>query len=49
MHFGLEGLSLAETAERVELSRDAVAKRWQRLRTKMMNSKLPEDLLQVEE
>jgi RNA polymerase sigma-70 factor, ECF subfamily len=31
VHLGLEGMTQAEVAERLSLSRDAVAKRWQRL------------------
>jgi RNA polymerase sigma-70 factor (ECF subfamily) len=44
-HVGLEGLSFAEVGERVGLSRDAVAKRWQRLRARMAEQRLARDLL----
>lgn len=35
IHVGLEGLSYRETAERLGLEREAVAKRWQRLRARL--------------
>jgi RNA polymerase sigma-70 factor (ECF subfamily) len=44
-HVGLEGLSFAEVGERVGLSRDAVARRWQRLRARMAEQRLARDLL----
>ncbi len=44
IHCGLEGLTHAETSTRLGLSRDAVAKRWQRLRAKLEQEKLPREL-----
>lgn len=44
VHHGLEGLSQAEVAERLQLGREAVAKRWQRLVAKVAEQKLPRDL-----
>lgn len=38
LYIGLEQLSMAEAAERLEISADAVSKRWQRLRGRL-NSK----------
>lgn len=35
IHHGLEGLSCAATGERLELSADAVSKRWQRLQVRL--------------
>jgi RNA polymerase sigma factor (sigma-70 family) len=40
VHCGLEGLSHAEVAERIGLTRDAAAKRWQRLRA-LIRSRTP--------
>jgi RNA polymerase sigma-70 factor (ECF subfamily) len=45
MHCGLEGLPYQEVADRLELSYEAVAKRWQRLRTRLITSGLPQTLL----
>lgn len=45
LHCGLEGLSFAEVGERLELSRDVVAKRWQRLRERLAGQKLPREIL----
>lgn len=36
LHCGLEGLSYAEAAERMDLQRDTVAKRWQTLRERLV-------------
>ena len=44
VHHGLEGLSQAEVADRLQLGREAVAKRWQRLLAKVSEQKLPRDL-----
>jgi RNA polymerase sigma-70 factor (ECF subfamily) len=44
VHHGLEGLSQAEVAERLQLGREAVAKRWQRLVARVSEQKLPRDL-----
>ena len=35
VHVGLEGLSFAEAGRRIGLSRDAAAKRWQRMRASL--------------
>jgi DNA-directed RNA polymerase specialized sigma24 family protein len=48
IHGGLEGLRHAETATRLGLSRDTVAKRWQRMRAKLERERLPRELLQDE-
>ena len=45
IHCGLEGLTHAETATRLGLTRDTVAKRWQRLRAKLEGERLPRELL----
>jgi RNA polymerase sigma-70 factor (ECF subfamily) len=45
LHCGLEGLSYAQVAQRMELSEAAVAKRWQRLRARLEASDLPRFLL----
>lgn len=42
---GLEGLPLAEAATRMSLTRDATAKRWQRLRARLERWDPPGDLL----
>ncbi len=47
LHHGMEGLTHAETADRMGLSADAVAKRWQRLRTRLGDSQVPRDVLAV--
>ena len=44
VHCGLEGLTHKEVAGRLNLSADAVAKRWQRLRTRLHERGLPEEL-----
>jgi RNA polymerase sigma factor (sigma-70 family) len=44
VHHGLEGLSQAEVAERLQLGREAVAKRWQRLLARVVEQKLPREL-----
>ena len=38
VHCGLEGLKAQEVAERIDLSREAVTKRWQRLRETLRNN-----------
>ncbi len=45
IHCGLEGLTCAETATRLDLSEAAVIKRWQRLREKLRGMAWVEDLL----
>ncbi|MCP3914206.1 MAG: sigma-70 family RNA polymerase sigma factor [bacterium] len=45
LHCGLEGLPYKDVAERMELSLDAVAKRWQRLRSRLLEAGLPDQLL----
>jgi RNA polymerase sigma-70 factor (ECF subfamily) len=45
LHCGFEELSLREAAERLDITRDAVAKRWQRLRDRMREWKIPEGLV----
>jgi RNA polymerase sigma factor (sigma-70 family) len=47
VHHGLEGLSHAQVAERLELETEAVAKRWQRLRSKLEQQVLPREVLSV--
>ena len=47
LHHGLEGLSHAEVAERLDLGVEAVAKRWQRLRGKLEQQALPREVLSV--
>jgi RNA polymerase sigma-70 factor (ECF subfamily) len=42
---GLEGLSYEDAAERLGISRDAVKKRWSRLRAELVARQLPRDLL----
>ena len=44
VHHGLEGLSQAEVADRLQLNRETVAKRWQRLMARVADQKLPRDL-----
>ncbi len=44
VHHGLEGLSQAEVAERLQMGREAVAKRWQRLIARVVEQKLPQEL-----
>jgi len=45
IHCGLEGLAHAETATRLGMTRDAVAKRWQRMRAKLEQGRLPREVL----
>ncbi|MEZ5974570.1 MAG: RNA polymerase sigma factor [Planctomycetota bacterium] len=45
LHCGLEGLSYAQVAERLQLGEAAVAKRWQRLRARLEGGDLPRFLL----
>jgi len=45
IHCGLEELSLREAAERLDISRDALAKRWQRLRDRMRAWRIPDGLV----
>lgn len=47
LHHGMEGLTHSETADRMGLSADAVAKRWQRLRARLGDSQVPRDVLAV--
>lgn len=48
MHLGLEGRTAAEVAAALNLSADAVFKRWQRLRHRLESEGLPEMLLDTE-
>jgi RNA polymerase sigma factor (sigma-70 family) len=48
VHCGLEGLSYAEVAERMQLQRDTVAKRWQTLRARVAQFGVPKDLVTAE-
>lgn len=45
IHRGLEGLPHAETATRLGMTRDAVAKRWQRMRARLEQERLPREVL----
>lgn len=45
VHCGLEGLSYAEVAERMQLQRDTIAKRWQTLRARIASFGVPRELL----
>jgi RNA polymerase sigma-70 factor (ECF subfamily) len=45
IHCGFEELPLREAAERMDVSRDALAKRWQRLRDRMREWRIPEGLV----
>lgn len=45
VHCGLEGLSYAEVAERMQLQRDTIAKRWQTLRARIASFGAPRELL----
>lgn len=47
VHCGLEGLAHGEVAERLGLTRDAAAKRWQRLCARLEQERLPRELLAV--
>jgi RNA polymerase sigma factor (sigma-70 family) len=44
IHCGLEGLPHAQVAERLDLEREAVSKRWQRLRARLAEMALPREL-----
>ena len=44
IHCGLEGLSYIETGERLAIGKEAVAKRWQRLREKLRDQPIPQQL-----
>lgn len=43
---GVEGLGFADVARRLDLKRDAVAKRWQRLRARMAEWRVPADVFE---
>lgn len=45
VHCGLEGLSYAEVSERLQVQRDAVAKRWQKLRERIGQFGVSNELL----
>ena len=45
LHCGIEGMSYADVAERMQLQYDAVAKRWQKLRERAAAFALPRELL----
>ncbi len=45
VHCGLEGMTQAQTAERLGLSREALAKRWQRLVARLRQLELRADML----
>ena len=45
IHCGLEGLTYEETGERLAIGKEAVAKRWQRLREKLREQPIPQKLL----
>lgn len=49
VHLGLEGLTYREVGERLGISRDAVGKRWERLRRKLTADGLPAGLLALVE
>lgn len=49
VHCGLEGLTCGEAAERLGISRDAAAKRWQRLRARLEEQRVPDGLLELVE
>lgn len=44
IHCGLEGLTYIETGERLAMGKEAVAKRWQRLREKLREQPIPQKL-----
>lgn len=46
IHHGLEGLDCEATGERLELSADAVSKRWQRVRLRLRESPIGRELAQ---
>jgi RNA polymerase sigma-70 factor (ECF subfamily) len=48
VHCGLEGLSYAEVAERMQIQRDTIAKRWQTLRARVQQFAVPKDLIVAE-
>jgi RNA polymerase sigma-70 factor, ECF subfamily len=48
VHCGLEGLSYAEVAERMQIQRDTIAKRWQNLRARVQQFGVPRDLISAE-
>jgi RNA polymerase sigma factor (sigma-70 family) len=48
LHCGLEGLPHKEVAERMGLGVEAVTKRWQRLRARLVDGGLPGQLLALE-
>ena len=48
VHCGLEGLSYAEVAERMQVQRDTIAKRWQTLRARVQQFAVPKDLIAAE-
>ncbi len=45
LHCGLEGMPLAQVAQRLGLTESAVGKRWQRLRARLSQTSLPQYLL----
>ncbi|MBI5434006.1 MAG: helix-turn-helix domain-containing protein [Planctomycetes bacterium] len=45
VHLGLEGMPQAEVAARLSLSRDAIAKRWQRLLSRVGEQGVMRELL----
>ncbi len=45
VHCGLEGLSYAEVSERLQVERDTIAKRWQKLRDRIAQFGVSKDLL----
>ncbi len=45
VHCGLEGLTYAEVSERMQVQRDAIAKRWQKLRERIAQFGVSKDLL----
>jgi RNA polymerase sigma factor (sigma-70 family) len=49
IHHGLEGLSQSEVAERLQINRETVAKRWQRLLVRVSEQKLPRELFALVE
>ncbi len=49
VHCGLEGLKAQEVADRIDLSREAVIKRWQRLRESLKNNGLLKGIVIDEE
>jgi DNA-directed RNA polymerase specialized sigma24 family protein len=49
VHCGLEGLTAGEAAERLGISRDAAAKRWQRLKAQLVEQRAPDGLIELAE